>query len=59
VKIIVPGFIRKGIYEAECRNCKCVFEFTQEDGEVVRDWRDGDFIKVECPTCKASIAKSL
>lgn len=59
MKIIKPGMLESVIYAAECRNCGCVFEFEKKEGEVVRDWRDGDFIRIDCPTCKASIAKAL
>lgn len=43
----------------QCSNCNCVFEFTSGEGEYVSDQRDGDCIKIACPTCKIDIYISV
>jgi uncharacterized protein with PIN domain len=39
-------------YECTCRYCKTEFAFRQGEAETVYDQRDGNSLKILCPTCK-------
>jgi hypothetical protein len=47
------------LFQGTCRNCDCQVEFKHHEGEVIRDHRDGDFIRVNCPTCMTFITVAL
>ena len=52
IEIIKRGKIpQEKKYEATCYTCKTVFTALQEDGKVVNDQRDGDFVTFHCPVC--------
>ena len=53
MKIIKKGKVKSEFpKKVTCYNCKTVLEYTKSD--IVRDYRDGDFIK--CLVCKSAIA---
>lgn len=39
-------------YETTCRHCNTIFVFERHEARLVRDQRDGDFLKIACPLCK-------
>lgn len=56
VEIITPGILpedRK--YTATCSRCACKFKFLRGDAELVHDQRDGDYLRIGCPTCYADV----
>jgi DNA-directed RNA polymerase subunit RPC12/RpoP len=56
VKVLSPGKLPENkVYRARCRNCKAKVEFQQHEAEHVADWRDGDFLRIDCPTCRHPI----
>lgn len=60
MKILRAGtLLDLAVYRGTCRNCNCEVEFTHAEGEVVRDHRDGDFIRINCPTCTTWICVAL
>lgn len=60
MKILRAGnLLELTVYRGTCRNCNCEVEFRHMEGEVVRDQRDGDFIRVNCPTCTTWICVAL
>lgn len=60
IKIIKQGQVpAKREFVAKCINCKTEVEFLQEDGEVISDQRDGDYISIRCPMCNHPITKGL
>jgi hypothetical protein len=60
VRIIKPGKPEaERLFTASCRNCGAQFEFRHHEGEVVRDSRDGDFIRINCPTCMTFVTCAL
>jgi hypothetical protein len=46
-------------YRVECRNCESVIGFKRKEAEAVFDPRDGDYLKIVCPVCKATITKAV
>jgi hypothetical protein len=42
-----------------CGNCNTRVKFTQSEGTVSYDQRDGDFISVECPVCQSTITVGI
>ncbi len=38
-------------YHAVCNKCQTEIKFLRYDATYVTDQRDGDFLKVSCPTC--------
>lgn len=60
MRIIKPGKPEsERLFTGTCRNCGCQVEFKQHEGEVIRDQRDGDYIRLNCPTCMTFIAVAL
>lgn len=56
MKIIKQGIDPKTlVYKGSCNNCSTEVEFDRSEGKVTYDQRDGDYISVECPTCKHKI----
>jgi hypothetical protein len=41
------------VYRGVCHRCKCEVEFKRSEAEFVPDQRDGSFLRVACPCCKA------
>lgn len=42
-------------YKGTCYSCGTEVEFQRKEAELVSDQRDGDYVKVKCPTCNGSI----
>lgn len=42
-------------YTSTCSHCHCHMEFTRAEAEYLSDQRDGDLLRVECPTCKRDV----
>lgn len=60
MKIIKPGKPEaERLFEATCNNCGCIVEFKHSEGQVIYDQRDGDYIRINCPTCMTYITKAL
>lgn len=60
MKILKQGRMEaERLFQGTCRNCDCQVEFKHHEGEVIRDHRDGDFIRVNCPTCMTFITVAL
>ena len=58
IKIIKRGNIPgAAVHVLTCRNCKTEFQFSQSDAEMVTDWRDGDYLKINCPVCGRTCTK--
>lgn len=57
--------IKRGIdpqeveYQAACHNCGTEVKFKRKEAEVVPDWRDGNFMRVDCPVCPNYITHYL
>lgn len=52
IKIIQKGQLPAlKVYKVTCRYCTSVLEFTQQDGKIHYDQRDGDYIEILCPVC--------
>jgi hypothetical protein len=52
MKIIEQGTRPEQIpYTARCRNCNTKFEFLKVEAKERADFRDGDYLEAECPTC--------
>jgi hypothetical protein len=45
---IIPGDRE---WRAMCGSCKTRFEFTEKEGQVHDDQRDGRYIVIGCPVC--------
>ena len=37
----------------DCDGCGATIKAKKSEGKYVSDWRDGDFVEVRCPKCKA------
>lgn len=60
MKIMRPGKVEaERLFKVTCRNCDCQFEFKHHEGEVIRDQRDGDYIRINCPTCMTFVTAAL
>lgn len=46
-------------HRGTCHNCKTVVEFSQSEGVVTYDQRDGNFVTVKCPTCGQDITSAI
>jgi hypothetical protein len=46
-------------FETMCFDCKTELRFQQKEGNVTYDFRDGDFVTVECPVCKKPVTCAL
>jgi PHP family Zn ribbon phosphoesterase len=58
MKIIREGKLPETrTYEATCSNCKCVFEFTPPEANLISDPRDGNYFQVACPTCSRLVMR--
>jgi ribosomal protein S27E len=40
------------VYEVTCTTCKSDLRFKRQEGELLRDQRDGDFLEIKCPVCE-------
>ena len=59
IRIIKPGKMPEHrIFEATCRFCTCVFEFTPNYAKLVFDQRDGDYYSIACPHCGHQCTKA-
>lgn len=45
-------------YVVTCNNCKTKFRFKKNEARVVPDWRDGDYLSIQCPTagCRQEVS---
>ena len=60
MRIIKQGTIPEAIlYVATCSNCGTVFEFTKGEAKFNSCQRDGDWLTIDCPLCKKSVAKDI
>lgn len=51
IKITKPGKLpAEKPYAGSCTNCGCHITCKRKDGEYIDDQRDGDCLKVRCPT---------
>lgn len=56
VQIIRAGILpEEQPYTATCRNCDCQFTFLRADASYVSDQRDGDYLRIPCPTCTQTV----
>ncbi len=47
------------VFLGKCRACRTEVEFEQREAKTVCDQRDGDYLSVPCPICRAEINVSL
>lgn len=60
IEIIKRGQIpEEKKYRGCCSNCRTEFSFQQKDAKVSHDLRDGSFMTIACPVCKAAVYKDL
>lgn len=56
IEITKRGMLPKEIvYDGKCNHCKTEFRFSEDEGEVVYDQRDGDYVKIDCPLCTYTV----
>lgn len=54
MKILERGTLPDNLlYKLRCRTCQTLFEFTQGEAELKPDHRDGNYLRIACPVCKA------
>lgn len=54
MEIIVRGKLpEEDEYEATCYRCRTVFRFQRVEARYVSDQREGDYLSIACPVCKA------
>lgn len=59
VEIIKPGRVKaEDVFDATCRDCGCEFRFKRCEAVPIND-RDGAWLKIDCPFCKATVFKNL
>lgn len=52
MRVIKPGRLpEKRLHRIACRTCHAQFEFEQHEAKYVSDFRDGDYLEINCPTC--------
>ncbi len=60
INILKRGSIpAEKVYRATCRKCNSVLAFTQLDGKVVYDQRDGNYVAITCPVCFHPICQDI
>lgn len=60
MKILKPGRREADrLFKGTCSSCGCQIEFHQHEGQIIRDSRDGDYIRINCPTCFTYITVAL
>jgi len=47
------------IHKIKCNNCNSLIQFTEGEGKIVHDQRDGNSISIICPVCGKKIWKDL
>ena len=47
------------VYIVTCNHCKSELKFRQEEGDMTRDQRGGDYISVVCPVCGEPVTVAL
>jgi len=53
MKIIKQGVDPKThVYRCTCFICETEFEFKKKEAKYNSDQRDGDYLSIDCPTCK-------
>lgn len=51
IKVTKPGKLpSEKSFHGNCTNCGCAITCKRKDGEYISDQRDGDMLKVKCPT---------
>ena len=56
VRVLRQAKPTREVFRGTCWPCGTEVEADRGDGKVVSDWRDGDYLKVRCPTCGRDIA---
>jgi RNase P subunit RPR2 len=52
MKVVKSGMVpRNKVYQATCKRCGCIFEFSRMEARYVEDNRDGDAVVIPCPEC--------
>jgi hypothetical protein len=61
VKIIKQGSKPEDkVYTDECSHCSTVFEYERKEASgVIYDYRDGDYITIDCPVCGTSLTRNV
>ncbi len=61
VQIISRGKLpdKDPLFTTGCQKCGTVFSFNKSDTKVFHDWRDGDYMQLDCPVCGAFVTKNL
>lgn len=60
MKVIFKGTApSETIHRGTCNRCKTIVEFARHEAKYTSDQRDGDYLTVECPECKALIHASV
>jgi hypothetical protein len=60
VEILKRGIVPEEVhYETICVRCKTHFRFLRKEARQVNDFRDGDFLSIDCPVCNSICTKSL
>ena len=59
MRIIRQGSIPVEMARVTCRECKTLFEFVKSEGKLVPDFRDGDYVEINCPFCHKTLAVSV
>jgi uncharacterized C2H2 Zn-finger protein len=53
MKIISHGVLpEETLYRHSCNYCGAVFEYLKKEAKYIFDQRDGDSLKISCPTCE-------
>lgn len=45
--------------EVTCHKCRTVFSFLKTDAVYQADQRDGDYYRIDCPVCQATVTKAV
>ena len=60
MRIVKLGVPKGGLkLTGKCPGCKTVIEFLYSEAEEVRDARDGDFLRIQCPVCPRAITQNI
>lgn len=60
MRVIKQGQLpEEKLYTITCFNCKTQFEFARKEAQYQSDWRDGDFLRIDCPLCKNSCTTAV
>jgi hypothetical protein len=59
LKIINQGKMPNNMYTIRCDICGCEFMFEREDAQFVGNQKDGDYLRICCPTQECPVEFSV